>query len=314
MFDIWRPGYIRRSLTSVVDRPPVADEIRWLPARPELQFWADPFGMERDGVLTVFAEAYDYRVRRGEIHWLQYDAADRLLGKGLALSRPWHLSYPQLIEDGGDLFMLPEAHKSRRLTLYRCERFPDRWTPVARLLDLPAVDATVFRHDGQWRMLFCLPGPDERAMRELHVATAPALTGPWTVWPEAVSTGLDRSRPGGGVFLRDGALHLPVQDCSETYGGALNLLRLDDPHPASFRSNVVGRLEPNGLLPGFEDGLHTLTGSGDVTFIDVKRLVDDPRERAFKRQAKFRKLFGLNRPASVPTAWARDRAPAVAGA
>lgn len=307
MLDIWRSGYIRRPLASVVASPPKPEEIHWLPARERFQYLADPFGLEVDGRLTVLAEAYDYRVRRGEIHYLTFDRDDRLVAEGLALSKRWHLSYPSLIRDGGDLYMLPEANKSQALTLYRCVRFPDRWKPVKRLLNLPAVDATVIHHGGLWRMFFALAGREERSMRELYVATAPSLTGPWTASPDPVMTGLDRSRPGGAAFVLGGLIHLPVQDCTATYGGALNLLRISDPNPVSFQAEVIGRMEAPGLLPGFEDGLHTLSGQGDVTFIDVKGFVEGPEPRTFKREAKLRRLLGLSRPRSIPNAWAPSR-------
>src|SRR3954463_4085090 len=127
MFDIWRSGYIRRPLASVIERGPSAEEIRWLPLRESpFQYLADPFALEMLGRVSVLVEAYDYRVRRGEIHYLSFDRDDRLVAQGLALSERWHLSYPSLIQDGGALFMLPEAHKSKALTLYRCVRFPDR--------------------------------------------------------------------------------------------------------------------------------------------------------------------------------------------
>ena len=65
MFDIWRSGFIRRPLPSVMDQPPTADEVTWLPDCGPYAYVADPFGVTRDGVLTVFVEAFDYHVRRG---------------------------------------------------------------------------------------------------------------------------------------------------------------------------------------------------------------------------------------------------------
>jgi hypothetical protein len=307
MFDIWRSGYIRRPLASVIATPPRADEIRWLPLRESrFQYLADPFALEVDGRLSVLVEAFDYRVRRGEIHYLTFDAEDRLVDEGLALSERWHLSYPSLIQEGGELYMLPEAHKSKALTLYRCQRFPDRWRPVKRLLDLPAIDASVVRHDGRWWMFFTLPGHEERAMRELYVAAADQLMGPWRTWPSPVLTGLNRSRPGGEAFVMGGHIHLPVQDCSQTYGGALNLLRIADPNPGSFRASMVDRMEAKGLLSGFTDGLHTLSGVGGVTCIDVKAFAEDPQiEPLFKKQARLRRYLGVNRARSTANAWAR---------
>lgn len=296
MYDDWRVGFIRRPLAHVLEPEGLqADTVTWLPHLPRsFQFIADPFGIERDGLTTVFVEAFDYRIRRGEIQYFQY-RDQTLVRQGLALAKPFHLSYPTLIEDGGELYMLPEGYKSGALTLYRCERFPDRWTPVCRLLDQPAIDATVTRHAGRWWMFYALPGPDDRAMRELHIAWADALTGPWT--PHAgnpVRSGFLDSRPGGSAFAHDGALYLPVQECRPTYGAAIRLLRIDVLTPTDFAATEVRRFAPDGLLEGFADGLHTLSGGSDLTFIDVKRLRQSPAERGVKALYKARRLLGLN--------------------
>lgn len=300
MFDIWRSGYVRRSLSSVAASGGVRpDEVVWLPPSGSFRFLADPFGIQRDGLLTVFVEAFDYRVRRGEIHFYQYDDADRLLRRGVALVQGVHLSYPSLIEDGGELYLLPEGYKSGCLTLYRCKRFPDEWEPVQRLLPEPAIDATVVRHGGVWWMFHALPGPDNRAMRELHIASAPALKGPWTPHSaNPVRTGFDSARPGGTAFVHDGALHLPVQDCRGSYGAAISLLRIDVLTPDAFAATPVLRLEPDGLLAGFDDGFHTLSGLGDVTFIDVKSIRRSAWEPWVRLWSKIRKLLGLNAPRS----------------
>lgn len=296
MYDDWRIGFIRRPISHVLEpqglRP---GDVTWLPPCPRsFQFRADPFGLVRGGLLTVFVEAFDYRVRRGEIHYLQYEG-DRLVRQGLALTAPFHLSYPSLIEDDGVLYMLPEGYKSGALTLYRCERFPDRWTPVGRLLDQPAIDATVARHDGRWWMFYALPGPDDRAMREMHLAWADQLAGPWTPHPgNPVRSGFLSARPGGSAFEHDGHLHLPVQECRPTYGAALRLLRIERLSPVEFIAAETARLTPDGLLAGFEDGLHTLSGGPEVTFIDVKGLRRSPAEGAIKTLYKARRLLGLN--------------------
>ena len=297
MYDLWRSGFIRRSVADLVTTVPSADEITWLPSGGAFQYLADPFAIERDGVVTVFAEWFDYRIRRGEIHAFTYDADDRLIGQTLALAEPWHLSYPTLIEDGGELYMLPEGYKSGGLTLYRCARFPDVWEPAARILDRPAIDATVIKHQGRWWMFHTLPGPNDRAMRELHLHWADSLMGPWT--PHALNPvlhGWSCSRPGGSAFHIDDVLHLPIQDCAGAYGVAINLLRIGQLTPDAFTAAIGQRFEPHGLLAGYDDGLHTLSGLGGVSCIDVKRLVSSPAEPWVRTTFKARKLLGLNRP------------------
>lgn len=298
MYDLWRSGFIRRPLADVVALGgPVADEIVWLPAGGPFDYLADPFPIERDGTVTVFAEGFDYRTRRGEIHALTYDPNDRLISRTVALAEPWHLSYPTLLEDEGELFMLPEGYKSGGLTLYRCVRFPDRWEPAARIADVPAIDASVTRHQGRWWMFHALPGPDDRAMRELHLMSAPRLTGPWTPHPlNPVMAGWSCSRPGGTPFLLDGALHLPVQDCAGAYGVAIHLLRIDRLELDAFSAEIVRRFEPGDLLPAFGDGLHTLSGHAGVSCIDLKQVTSSPSEPWVRLTFKTRKLLGLNGP------------------
>ena len=297
MYDLWRSGFVRRALTDVHADGVGAREVTWLPDQGEFAYVADPFGIRRDGVLTVFAEHFDYRSRRGEIRYFQYDAANVLAGQGVALAETFHLSYPQLIEDGDELYMLPEGYKSGGLTLYRCVRFPDRWEPAHQILDLPAIDATVVKHGGRWWMFHALPGPADRAMRELHVASADALTGPWTPHPgNPVRSGFHASRPGGTAFEVDGVLHLPVQDCAETYGAAINVLRVEALTTETFEASVVRRWDAYDLLDGFVDGFHTLSGNGDLTCIDVKSIRRSAAEGWVRTQYKVRRLLGLNGP------------------
>ncbi len=297
MYDMWRSGFVRRSLTRVHASAIAAADVTWLPDQGAFAYVADPFGIVRNGITTVFAEHFDYRVRRGEIRYFQYSPTNDLIAEGVALAEPFHLSYPSLIEDGGELYMLPEGYKSGGLTLYRCVRFPDQWEPACRMLNVPAIDASVVRHGGKWWMFYALSGPADRAMRELHVAFADQLTGPWT--PHAanpVRSGFHASRPGGTAFAVDGVLHLPVQDCAETYGAAINLLRIDALTTEAFEASVVRRFEACDLLGGYADGFHTLSGHGDVTFIDVKSIRRSAAEGWVKTQYKVRRLLGLNGP------------------
>lgn len=293
MIDLWHVGFLNRPMSDALTPGALAaSQITWLPDPGPFRFIADPFGMRTEDGMTIFVEAYDYRIKRGEIHYYSYDKTQNLTASGQALLRPFHLSYPYLIRDGGELYMLPEAHRSGALTLYRCTRFPDQWAPAERLLELPAIDATIAQHDGRWWMFYALPGPDGRAMRELHIAWADRLQGPWHQHAaNPVRQGYESSRPGGNPFVHDGALYLPMQDCVGTYGAALNLLRIDTLTPDRFSAESVARLSPEGLRDGYGDGLHTLAGSDDVTFIDVKRIERSWREPFIRLEHKLRRAF-----------------------
>jgi hypothetical protein len=272
--DIWRPAIVRATFEEIVKAGSVADfDLRWLPPMGSFQFLADPFGLWRDGKLHVFVETYDYRVRVGAIEVLTYDADLNLIDRAPVLNEPWHLSYPLIFEAEGETWMLPEAHRSEGLTLYRAVDFPTRWEKAHRIaLDHVPVDATPLFHDGRWWLFYTSASREPDKMGALHIAYADRLAGPWTPHPmNPVRMDASSSRPGGTGRVIDGAVVLPVQDCSATYGGAIRLLRFSVLTPDRVAMAAGDRIEAPAKFAPYIEGLHTLAAAGDMTLIDVKR-------------------------------------------
>jgi hypothetical protein len=235
--------------------------------------------MWRDGRLHLFAEAYDYRTRRGVIDHLRFGPDLSLEVRTTVLQEPWHLSYPFLVEADGEIWMAPEAHRSGVFTLYRATRFPDLWEPAGRFdLDTPAIDPSLFHHGGLWWMAYSPVGSQAAKQGRLHMAYAKQITGPWTTHPgNPVRIDRASSRPGGTPFTVGGVLYLPVQDCSATYGGAVRLLRIDVLSPDRFAAEAGPAIAAPADAAPFVHGLHTLSSCAPLTLIDVKRVERSPR-------------------------------------
>jgi len=289
--DIWRVGVIRTQVADLTAEALANAATIWLPNPGPLRFLADPFGLWRDGRLHLFAETYDYRDRVGAIDLFVLDAELRVLEQRPALREPWHLSYPYVFEADGETWMLPEAFRSGRLTLYRAERFPDRWTPETTIaLDHVPIDATPVFHDGLWWLFYAPAGSRLDKVAALHVAWAERLTGPWTPHPlNPVRYDPASARPGGTPFISDGDLILPVQDCSRTYGGGLRRLRITTLTPDRFEAAAEPALVPPPAWRHFVDGLHTLAAAGDVTLIDAKHRQVSPQSLLIDARRLFRK-------------------------
>ena len=273
--DIWRVGVVEAPVATIAALGAIpAGTVHWLPEEPTLTFLADPFGLWRDGRLHVFAEAYDYRTGHGVIDVLTFGRDLALEGRRTVLQEPWHLSYPQVFEAEGETWMAPEAHRSGAFTLYRALRFPDLWEPAVRLqLDTPAIDATVFSHEGLWWLAYSPTGPQSHKQGRLHLAWAPQLAGPWRTHPgNPVRVDRASSRPGGAPFTWNGRLTLPVQDCERTYGGAIRLLTILGLTPDRFEAEASAPVGPPLDAGPYRDGFHTLSACGPVTLIDVKRI------------------------------------------
>lgn len=279
--DIWRTGILSCPLPDILARGGVDGlTVTWLPDPGPFRFLADPFGLWRDDHLYLFAEAYDYRDRIGRIDVFVFDRALRLLDARSALSEPWHLSYPVVIVEGDEIYLLPEAYRSGRLTLYRAVSFPDRWEKVSDFaFPEAAIDASPVWIDGRWWMFYTPPGgsgADKQSL--LHVAWADALRGPWHLHPgNPVRRDRRSARPGGTPIVIDGRVVLPTQDCRGTYGAAIVPLTVTDLAPTRFGAQAREAIAPPAAWNPYNDGLHTLSAAGEVTLVDAKRISRSPR-------------------------------------
>jgi hypothetical protein len=263
--DDWHIGIVDASIERVIGMGNDL-EVRWLPGWRG-RFAADPFGLERAGVLHVFFEDFDQRHGRGTISHVAI-AADGTVGEPESVLDPGvHTSYPFLVEHGGTTFLMPETAAASRLVLYESVDFPHRWQPVVTMLDgIPVVDASVVEFEGRWWMFGTRL--DHGANHNLFIWHARELTGPWQ--PHAanpVKTDARSSRPGGTPFIVDGALYRPSQDDSLSYGGQVVVNQVQVLTPRAFVERPVGSIGPKPGSP-YPDGLHTLSRAGTRTLID----------------------------------------------
>lgn len=275
--------------------------IVWLPDAGEWRYFADPFGLIRGQTLHVFVEAFDYRTKHAiierhdfELPGLRWQAARRVL------ERPFHLSYPYVFEHDGQTYMLPESAKANEIALYRAvDDSLDHWRRECALIsNIPGVDASVIQHEGRWWMFYSIVGPGARDQRELHVAHAAALTGPWQpVSGNPVRIDRGGARPAGRPFRdRAGKIVLPVQDSAASYGSALRLLRFDVLEPADIQCEMTPvRLTGDLVSPDHAQGFHTLSSCGPLTLIDVKRIDRSRSKQWLDLRRRARRLVGMAR-------------------
>jgi len=276
--DQWNIGYIDRPISSFLHSADPAT-VKWLVPSNRSEFQADPFGVRRDGRLTIFYEHFSYRNNRGAIAAID-PAGGTAVTVQIGPKPAVHLSYPYLIEAEGRLLCIPESYEAAEVGIYELERFPDRWVKIANLLEgIPIVDATLFRHEGLW----WLAGSEPTDSCALNLWHATAITGPWHPHSgNPVKMDIRSSRPAGTPFYEDGALYRPAQDCSKTYGGRVVINRILTLTPTAFEESQVATVEPDPAGP-YPAGLHTLSSVGDGTLLDAKRVIFSP--------AEFRRVF-----------------------
>ena len=301
----WRIGVIEQPIGRLLETfDPAA--IRWLDV-PCDGFLADPFGLAgADGSLTILAEAFPWRARRGHIAAITRRRDGKLAVTPTSLRFDTHLSYPQILEHNGEIYCIPESCALRRVQLFRAAEFPHRWVPDSVLLEgFAGADSTIVRYRDRWWMFAGNHCDQDEA--KLFIFHSAELRGPWT--PHArnpVKCDLRSSRPAGTPFIgRDGTLYRPAQDGSRVYGGAMAINRVIRLTPDDFEEEVAARLYPDPAGP-CPDGMHTLSAVGDLTLVDGKRheLLPAPlaaardRLRALARSVSGHGQDRLRQPAS----------------
>ncbi|MCG6118412.1 MAG: hypothetical protein MEQ07_09505 [Aquimonas sp.] len=251
---------------------------------PPGEFWADPMPWVESGRRVVYFEALDYASGRGDIRVLELDAEGRAGPPRPAIAEPWHLSYPQPFAWQGQLHLLVESTAARRIGLYRCAQFPDRFEPVAALFEgRRVVDATVHRQGSRWWLFAAVnesPFDDgDREWDALFLFSAESPLGPWQPHPaNPICTDVRGARPAGPLFEHGGRLIRPGQDCSGEYGRAVIFHEVLELDPQRYRERALQRLDAD-WAPG-QSGCHTYARHGSLEVVDGKFLAPSSQAQA----------------------------------
>lgn len=267
----WSIGILNVSAGELVDAGAYReDEIKWLPLSDRRKFFADPFGIVRDGVLHILCESFSYRESRGDIRQLEVMGGGAHTTPKHALALTGHASYPFLFEADDEIYCVPETSAANEVALFRAVDFPREWRKADVLLSgFPGVDPTVFVHEGRWWLLCTRKGALEDV--ELWAWYSSSVFGPWIEHAHnPIKSDVRGSRPGGRPFHHKGVLYRPAQDCSRTYGWRVTLQRVSRLTPTEFREEplMVMQASPQSRFPV---GRHTLTPVGDMLLLDGRR-------------------------------------------
>ena len=268
-------------------------ERRVLPA-PWRRYYADPFLWEENGRLFVFFEDFSYLARSATIAAVELDGDLRPTGKPKTVLDPGcHASFPFLFRYNGETFMVPETWEAGGVDLYRCERFPDRWRRVRRVLDrVDAADSVVFPHADRWWLITSLTSPRCGTSRRFLAifSTDEPRGGRWEPHPvngEAlyIDGEAGTGRNAGAVVAWDGRLFRPMQKSSRFYGEGTQIMEIVELSLERFREQPAASPYPLEDLAGKIPGHHMAAAGGAVAWDE--RTVDPVPLGPWRRLRKW---------------------------
>ena len=114
-----------------------------------IRYWrADPFIYKYKGEEYIFAEMFDRILWRGVIGVAKIKNGH--CGRfHVCLKESFHLSYPCVFEENGEIWMMPECGESGEIIYYKSIAFPMKWKKHESIGQYQAVDTTpLFNADG----------------------------------------------------------------------------------------------------------------------------------------------------------------------
>lgn len=275
----WNVGIIEKSPAGFALEENVSGhpKIYWLPETRKGEYLADPFGTVINNRKIVFAEWYDYRKMKGKIARIHLpDKLENICDFSLynnlqevkienITSNKTHQSYPQFLSP--DLVMT-ESWESGKIILYTLNQELDGMSEHITLLrDVEAVDPTLFFHDNRWWLFFTLR---KYSNTHLYLFYNENLTEGFVGHPKnPVKMDIRSSRPAGNLFVYEGQLYRPAQDCSETYGGRIAINRITTLTTEHYAEETIRLIEP-GNSGRYKKGLHTISSIDHFTLVDGK--------------------------------------------
>ena len=253
-------------------------DIHWLKP-PKSDYFADPFIISDNSDTYLFFEWFSNKNGKADLAVAKKSENFEIYHK--ITDFPEHRSYPYVFDYQGQIYCIPEANQTGKVSLYRFEN--DRLTFDCDLLQGKYVDSTLFIHDGKF-YLFTTPQANPHTHLLLFVADD--LRGPYRPhFNNPVKVDCSNSRMAGKIQNIDGDLVRPAQNSTLHYGSSITLNKIVQLSEYQFVEETIKEIKPFENTP-YNKGIHTINSDGGITVFDAKKFTFT--WQGFKQQLRQR--------------------------
>lgn len=258
--ECWALGFVRGGMEMIMESNHL--EVDWV-KMPKDRWFADPFVLDVTAEeILILVEDFGYDIHKGVISLLHINRKTmEIASRKVLLEKPTHLSFPAIWRYDRHIYIYPENAQGGQLDMYEYHPDSETLTFVKTLCEDVVWDSYVTEAFGEPLMFTANSNDfelDIYKQNETNEHFLPYLQ---------VASDVPNMRMGGGVFLYNNSAYYPAQDNRRTYGGALDIKRIDY-EKGKFTVEIVKHIEsPNKRYPL---GLHTLNEYNGIVVIDVK--------------------------------------------
>nr|WP_321231929.1 hypothetical protein [uncultured Psychroserpens sp.] len=240
-------------------------------------FWADPFLVRKNNKDYIFVEEYTWSINKGHISVVEIQENNTQKVTKI-IDNDYHFSYPFIFEYDNEYYMIPETASNHTIELYKCDDFPYKWSFQKNLFEnIVAVDTTLFYHNDLWWLFTSIDETKKSTKHDelfIYYATNP-ISGEWLPHKmNPVISDAKVARPAGNIFMSEGNIFRPSQNCTGVYGASININEILVLSKTDYQECLVDNLKP--------DWDKKLTGIHTINFNDNATVID-----GFKKVSKF---------------------------
>ncbi len=205
---------------------------------------ADPFLYVHKKELYLFYEEQVDLTGKGVIKMTKTRDVKSWTKPVLVLEENFHLSYPNVFEINGQIYMMPETGENKSIRLYTPNDDLSQWAFYETLLsDRHFVDSDIVYNQGTY---FLFTTDYSEKTNKLRLYYSDKLGKDWTEHPQSpITNGNNNGRCGGSLFNYKDTLYRPCQLTQKRYGEGLDMYRIKTLSKESYNEVLYRAITPN---------------------------------------------------------------------
>lgn len=223
---------------------------------------ADPFIIEKDGKIYIFAELFSLSQWKGKIGYCVFKNGKFSSWKIIFDEAP-HYSYPYIFEFNDGIYMMPETGSLREIAIYKAVDFPSKWEKASIVLSGEKMVDSIFL-SSDTILSYKMVGNFKNLLTYIK-----KQDDKWMVY-QSEEDKEEIKRPGGKAFIFGRDLIRPAQDGRKIYGGSLKFFKCN----IGETEEEIGGLLPEEIkVEGFNKtivGTHTYNATNNYEIIDFQ--------------------------------------------
>jgi hypothetical protein len=215
---------------------------------PTNRFLADPFVIKHKDRTILFVEDFCFKSKKGVIS--AYEIKNNGYKKvGVAIDEKFHLSYPFLIKDKNNIFMIPESNEKEQIRIYKCLKFPLKWKLEKILMEnVRAVDTNIIKFNNNYWMFTNIDSSKSGDhSSELHIFYSKDLISKnWKPHKNnPVIFDSNQARNGGIIFSKSNNIFRVFQRQGfDMYGKSLGISEIKILDKNNYKEEILKIVEP----------------------------------------------------------------------